>query len=432
MDLRTRLPCEKHDAMWYRLFAPFLLLACADAAGGPPMDHDHEALDASTRGDASSEPSADAEAPRDAGGERDASVLDAGRELAPESRRAASIPIGIENVNDSPLKDADYRALLRFVPDEDVTIDRFYFGFKLRGADCWDAGVAEYGAGDGGLLEASLVEIDPTTGLPAAELASETVNGCERHDEALAELGAIPVLVWVNTPATLRADTMYGLVVRNVHDAAAQNFFSFNMPLAATELAGPHARNELSPLAEGGIMALDPREHVAWSEDGGESWHYGSENGQYRSYLNDHDTDHPATRMPQYGYRREGGSNVGPQPYYAYGTTCTGCELSRTGARSERTFTLLGGFTADDEGVGSLSIENTSSGESAACTPAVGFGFCTCQLATPIHVAVGEDYTLRATGTVEVMEMDFSQRQLFPEAGFDLPSLWAGPLSAQF
>src|SRR6185295_1320039 len=59
--------------------------------------------------------------------------------------RGDSIPIGIENVNDSPLKSASYRALLRFVPDTTVTIDRFYFGFKLRGANCWDAGNAGYG-----------------------------------------------------------------------------------------------------------------------------------------------------------------------------------------------------------------------------------------------------------------------------------------------
>src|SRR5262249_34077223 len=63
--------------------------------------------------------------------------------------RGDSIPIGIENVNDSPMKSASYRTLLRFVPDSTVTIDRFYFGFKLRGASCWDAGLAGYGSGDG-------------------------------------------------------------------------------------------------------------------------------------------------------------------------------------------------------------------------------------------------------------------------------------------
>jgi hypothetical protein len=123
--------------------------------------------------------------------------------------RGDSIPIGIENVNDSPMKDAAYRALMRFVPDATVTIDRFYFGFKLRGAACWDSGVAGYGMGDGGTLEASLVNIDAATGLPTTSISTEKVNGCTRHGEASAEVkGSDPVLVWVNTPATLQGGTM--------------------------------------------------------------------------------------------------------------------------------------------------------------------------------------------------------------------------------
>jgi hypothetical protein len=141
----------------------------------------------------------------------------------------------------------------------------------------------------------------------------------------------------------------------------------------------------------------------------------------------------------------------GAQPYYAYGTTCTGCAVTRLNARHARTFGELGGFTADDEGVGTLTIENTSTGETASCTPASRFGFCTCRLAEPVSVAVGEDYTLRTSGSVEVMELDLSQRTLFPRVGTrddalsarqdaaaagtqqrDVPSLWAGPLSAHF
>ena len=39
--------------------------------------------------------------------------------------------------------------------------------------------------------------------------------------------------------------------------------------LADVTLASPHSRNELSASASGGIMSLDPREHVAWSENSG-------------------------------------------------------------------------------------------------------------------------------------------------------------------
>lgn len=366
--------------------------------------------------------------------------------------RAASLPIGIENVNDSPLKAANYRALLRFVPTRTLTIDRFYFGFKLRGANCWDANKAGYGAGDGGLLEGRLVQINPTTGLPASVIATETINACTRHNQAKAEFNdAVPVLAWVNTPATLQGGTMYALIVSNAHANPAANFFSFNAPLAETTLAGPHARNELNAAAAGGLLSLDPREHVAWSEDNGNTWRYGSANGQYRSYMNDRDTAHPATRMPQYGFRLSDGSTLGGQPYYAYLTDCVGCTIAYANARYARTFTELGGFIAANTGVGTLTIRNTATGAQSACTPSQGYGFRTCTLPSSVSVAVGQSYTVSATGAVEIMKMDYSQRLLFPQVGStsgefrayqpnpapgtnarDVPSLWAGPLSPYF
>jgi MYXO-CTERM domain-containing protein len=366
--------------------------------------------------------------------------------------RGDSIPIGIENVNDSPMKDASYRALLRFVPDATVTIDRFYFGFKLRGADCWDAGAAGYGAGDGGTLEASLVDIDPVTGHPTTILATETINGCTRHNEASAEVGGSdPVLVWVNTAATLEQDRMYGLVVRNAHANPAGNFYSFNMPLADTVLAGPHARNELDPRAPGAILSLDPREHVAWSTDGGATWRYGSDNGQYLSYMNNNDHAHPATRMPQYGWRRSDGITVAQQPYYAYSDDCAGCSVTYANARYARTFTAVGGFIASGTNVGTLTFTNTSTGASSSCTPSLGYGFRTCKLSSSMSVAVGQDYRVSSTGSVEIMRLDNPQRVMFPRVGTptgehrafqttpapatnakDVPSLWAGPVSAEF
>lgn len=366
------------------------------------------------------------------------------------TNRAASIPVGIENVNDSPLKSASYRALLRFVPDADIEIDRFYFGFKLRGADCWNEN-AGYGAGDGGTLTASLVNIDAATGLPTTEIDSESVNGCTRHDEAKATLGGDPVMVWVNLQAKLRGGQLYAVIISNSHAQPATNFFSFNAPLADTALAGPHAKNELNQAASGGILGLDPREHVAWSTDAGKTWKYGSDNGQYKSYMNDHDTAHPATRMPQYGFRIAGGANLAVQPYYAYSTDCTGCSVTYANARYARSMTTVGGFTASGDDVGTLTMTNTTTGEKSSCTPSKGYGFRTCTLPQAIRVAVGQSYTVSGTGTVEVMEMDNPQRLLFPKVGTadgeiralspnpsgsvnakDVPNLWAGPLSTNF
>ncbi|WP_148716894.1 hypothetical protein [Chitinolyticbacter meiyuanensis] len=366
--------------------------------------------------------------------------------------RAAALPIGIENVNDSPLKAASYRTLLRFVPTGTITIDRFYFGFKLRGASCDEPNVAGYGKGDGGLLRANLVQINPATGLPGAVIATETVNACTRHNEAKAELdGSTPVLAWVNTPATLQGGTMYGVVISNAHADPAGNFFSFNMPLADTTLAGPHARNELNPNAQGALMSLDPREHVAWSSDNGNSWKYGSENGQYRSYMNDRDLAHPATRLPQYGFRLSNGTRLGGQPYYAYSADCVGCTVTYANTRYARTFTEVGGFTASGSNVGALTLRNISTGAQSSCTPSLGYGLRKCTLAAPVTVAAGQSYTVQSSGSVELMKLDYSQQLLFPTAGTangefrmyqanlvpgtkakDVPSLWAGPTSAYY
>ena len=397
----------------------------------------------------------DALAPGDAtaidAGAVDAGAIDAGVIDSPaRAERGLAIPVGIENVNDSPMKAAAYRTLLRFVPDRTIAIDRVYFGFKLRGARCWDAGAAGYGRGDGGTLDAALVDID-AAGRPSTVIATERVNGCQRHDGAVAELGVIPVVAWVNVRARLEAGRMFGLVVRNTHADPAQNFFSFNMPLADTALAGPHARNELDRFARGALLSLDPREHVAWSGDGGATWRYGSDNGQYRSYMNDRDTAHPATRMPQYGVRLEGGTTLAGQPYYAYSTDCVGCTALYASARRARVFTELGAFLASTAGVGTLSIRNTATGAQASCTPAPGYGFRTCALSSPVAVAVGESYAVSATGAVEIMRMDRPQRLVFPSVGTasgelrayqptpaagtnarDVPSIWAGPRSAQF
>jgi hypothetical protein len=364
------------------------------------------------------------------------------REATRTTQRSAALPVGIENVNGSRLRSANDRALLRFVPDRTIAIDRLYFGFKLRGASCWDAGLADNGGGDGGVLNGLLLEIDAETGLPGAVIDEETVDACSRHEQALAEAEATPVLAWIEVSAELEAGRMYGLVVRNAHADPSNNFFSFQMPIADSELAGPQARNELRADASGGVMALDPREHVAWSIDDGLSWLYGSANGEYLSYVDD-DTAHPATRIPQYGFRLTDGTTLPQQPYYAYKTDCVGCTVIYAAARYAQTFTELGGFSAAGD-VGTLTITNTATGASSACTPDPGYGFRTCALAQPVDVAVDESHALHASGSVELMRMDQAQRLLFPTVGTaqgefrafqpqpaagtdakDVPSLWA-------
>jgi hypothetical protein len=372
------------------------------------------------------------------------------RDAKSTNQRGTAIPVGIENVNGSPLSSATSRALLRFVPDATIAIDRIYFGFKLQGAECWEPGPEGNGAGDGGVLHGSLVQIDAETGLPAQVIDEETVAACVRHAEAEAEAEATPVLVWIAASATLLGGRMYGLIVSNGHAEPQNNFFSFQMPIADVALAGPQARNELRADAAGGIMALDPREHVAWSTDSGATYLYGAENGEYASYVND-DPIHPATRIPQYGFRLTDGTTLAQQPYYAYRTDCQDCTAIYASARYARSFSELGGFTASGPSVGTLTITNTTSSATAACTPTSGYGFRTCTLDDAVHVGVGQSYSIRASGTVELMRLDRAQRSVFPAVGTaqgelrafqpepapgtdakDVPSVWAGPVSAHF
>ncbi|WP_245919540.1 hypothetical protein [Melittangium boletus] len=99
--------------------------------------------------------------------------------------------------------------------------------------------------------------------------------------------------------------------------------------------------------------------------------------------MNDNDTSHPATRLPQYGFRLSNGSTLGGQPYYAYSTDS------------------VGGFIAAGTGVGTLTIKNTSTGAQSTCTPSQG------------HKWIKPN---PAPGT----------------NARDVPSLWAGPLSPYF
>jgi hypothetical protein len=145
------------------------------------------------------------------------------------------------------------------------------------------------------------------------------------------------------------------------------------------------------------------------------------------------------------------GTKLAGQPYYAYSVDCTNCTTAYANAKYMRTFSQLGAFTASGNNVGTLTITNTSSGEQSSCTPSVGYGFRKCTLALPINVYQGQMYTVRASGTVELMKMDYSQRLLFPDVGTangdlrayqptpasgtnkqDVPNIWAGPFSAQY
>lgn len=178
--------------------------------------------------------------------------------------------------------------------------------------------------------------------------------------------------------------------------------------------AGPRATHVVKP--SGAIMSLDPREHVAWSTNSGTTWSHGTANGQYTSYVNE-DPSHPGTKLPQYGWRRSDGVHVSQQPYYAYDATCSNCTVTYANVFYARTFTQAGAFTTTGADVGTITLTNTSTGQSSTCTPTTGYGSRTCTLAAPVSVAAANSYTVRASGTVALMKMDYQQRAVFSNVG---------------
>jgi hypothetical protein len=368
--------------------------------------------------------------------------------IIPSTGRSLALPIGAVNSSDSPMKLAATQMLLRFVPRSTISVDRVYFGFKLQGAECDNQGSSGSGAGNGGILSASIVTIDSLTGLPGSTIVSESVPACERFNEAYAELQnkALPEFAWINAKITLEANTLYGLIVRNSDKTPATHYFSLNMPIADANLAGPHAKNSLDPNAKGAILNMDPRELIAWSEDNGRNWKFGHENGPYLSYVNNIDKLHPATRVPQYGFRLSNGGNLAGQPYSASADRCIDCSVTYANAPIKLSLTQLGAFTSSTGDVGSLTITHATTAATASCTPAEGYGFRSCKLSAPFPIAKGESYTLRASGSVEILRFNSSQQSLFPEVGTiesdfrmfqsipgtgthagDIPQIWAAP-----
>lgn len=337
--------------------------------------------------------------------ERQISYVDA--EYAPVEPTVRGISVGQANVNDQNLKNAEWRYAVRFVLDSDTTIDRFFIGFRAKGAGGVFAnqGPGGYGAGSGGKIDALLAPIRPD-GTP------DLANPLRRADEVTAQdayartradyhIRDITGMVYVDFHgAAVRGGSPYAVVFSNGDPDPAVNYFSINSPTMKASESGPNGVNNLTTATRGAIAGLDPREAVAWSTDSGSAWVWGVDVG--KGYYTGSPTSDDGTRIPWYGWTEAPGPDApvrSNQPYVNYGQTCTGCTLLLAGARIDTLLTEAGGYAPIGSSAGVITVQNQRTGDMASTGP-LGSGVVSGLLQHPIAVTAGDDLTMTATGTV--------------------------------
>jgi hypothetical protein len=337
---------------------------------------------------------------------------------APPAHAARDIPVAAANINDQNLKNANWRYGLRFVLDDDTRLYRFFVGFKALGAGgvFADQGTGGYGKGDAGVMNAQLVTVkaDGTPNL-ADVLAQETVTAQQRYSQIKADYGIATVsgqTYFEFGGVSLSADTMYAVVIRNVHGDPANNYFSINSPTMKESEVGPNGYNNLDPAAPGAVGGLDPREAVTWSADGGASWVWGRLVGQ--GYYTGSATTDDGTRLPFYGWTGAPG-NVKPssnQPYNNYWQKCTGCTLTLHRAPRAVTLTQAGGYAPVGSSVGVVTVTNPRTGQ-VGRTASLGTGLARGPLTPTVRIEQGDSYTITTSGTVYKNPADNFMRVLF-------------------
>jgi hypothetical protein len=308
------------------------------------------------------------------------------------------------------LSSSSYAMANRFVVDEDVTIDRWYYAMNGEGADCVD-GRNGYGAGDGGIEFGRIVDVDPMTGLPGSQvLAAEKVNGCTNHERTQEEFGLSEThqVHYIQFPAVpLEAGKMYAFVLSNDdpnpgsgRSTSDGNYMSPNLNFADLDDMGPHGSNTLDPDATGAAYGLDPRETTMWSDDSGATWKFGDEVGWY-------DVGNGDGRMWPGGYRIAGGANV-PNGWTYMNWPSEGEASITYTASATQTLTTAGGASRNGD-VGSIVVENLATGQTAS-TEDFGDGLVSGALDRPLPVEAGQQYVVRSDGEVGTGSAEFWDR----------------------
>lgn len=305
------------------------------------------------------------------------------------------------------LSSKQYIMAFRFVLDKPTTIDRWYYAINAEGATCV-GGRTGYGSGNGGTEFGRIVEVDQATGFPTSKiLAQESVNGCTAHDRTISEFGLSKThqAHFVQfTPVALEAGKMYAFLLSNTDanpgnggSKGGGNHTSPNLNFAKLSEMGPHGKNTLDANAPGALYGYDPRETTMWSKDGGASWLFGGQVGWY-------DNGGDIGKMWVVGYR-SGGKNIAHgYTYMNWPDASTGASITYKNVPKAVTLTDAGGASSGSVGV--VTVTNTSTGVSAT-TPSLGSGVPVGKLSKPVPVAVGQSYTIKASGSVDTGSSSF-------------------------
>jgi hypothetical protein len=318
------------------------------------------------------------------------------------------------------LSSPSYAIANRFVPAQDVTIDRWYYAVNGEGADCVD-GRDGYGAGNGGIEFGRIVDVDQATGFPTSTvLGSEQVNGCDAQKRSQAEFG-FPDDHQVHfvqfPPVALKAGQMYAFVLSNVDpdpgDGGSSpdgNHMSANLNFASLADMGPNAKNTLDPNAPGAAYGLDPRSTTMWSDDSGSTWKFGDQVGWYSD-------GNGQGRMWPGGYRIAGGPNI-PNGWPYMNWPRDGAAQITFTASSEQTLVRAGGASSK-QAVGVITVHNLDTNVSAT-TGDLGNGLVGGPLSQPVSVAKGQRYVVSTEGSVDTGSAEFWDRV------YDLSSVEGG------
>jgi hypothetical protein len=326
---------------------------------------------------------------------------------------------------------------IRFVVDEPTRLARFYSGMNWEGVYADAAGQApaeirsgypspappsdlpagwtpgsgrpHYANGTGGTIRARLVPMKPD-GTPDLShvLAEDTFPALQRYRQIKSQFGfdGRSGLVYSDFGgAPVPAGVPHFVVYQNVDSNPRVNFVSMNSPVTSVQAAGPNGRNTLDPDAHGAIAGLDPREAVAWSTDGGDSWGWGRQVGAGPvpgDYTMSGDN---AVRLPWYSWQEPGsGAMHANQPFYGYHESGH-YTLRLRSAPQATTLTEAGGYGPEGKDVGVVTVRNLRTG-AVGHTQRLGSGMVKGTLSPPVDVERGDSYEISNTGTVAKAEGD--------------------------
>jgi len=337
--------------------------------------------------------------------------------LAPTASAQRGVPVGLYNVNNQVMNSSGYVYAIRFVIDENTTIDRFISGFNLEGSDQL-GGREGYADGNGGTIRARLVAVRPD-GTPdmSQVLAEETVGAVQRYQESKQAYGApgkTQLLYFDMGGVPVSGGQTYAMTYQNADSSPASNWFSENSPTVKESVAGPNGVNTLDPSAPGAIAGLDPREAIAWSRDSGKSWVWGRRAGEGSTpgaYAGSATSD-DGTRLPWYGWQAApGAAPQSNQPYYAY-TESGSYTLRLRSVPASVVLTEAGGYAPVGASAGVVTVRNLSTG-AIGSTASLGSGLARGKLDNPVPVQAGQSYEISNSGRVLKAEGDSFIRSTF-------------------